>query len=196
MRPFLAFMFAMFMANSVFADPYSAAIQQARRVANQETEANRRLMNNSPPATPPQNSPNQPANPVLQATLQNIQNLQSDFATLARLTNAAAVTVEKQGLTNDLATAAQGAKPSSQSLSKLADDLVTVIVGNTKLRAQHLKLAQYLHAIANSSHLSEAQRQMIFSETQHILVAGGTAPDDVANVVNDIKAISSETRQE
>jgi hypothetical protein len=194
MKPFLTLACALFAANSLFADPYSAAIQQAKRVANQETEANRQLMNNPPPATPAQTNPNQPSDPVLQATLENIQNLQNDFATLSKLTNAAAITTEKVGLTNDLASAALGAKPSQPSLAKLGDDLAAVILGNQKLRPQHPRLAQYVHASFNGSKLTPAQQQMIFSDVQKILVAGGTAPEDATNVVNDIKTIASETK--
>ncbi len=135
MKPFLILACAVFAANSLPADPYSAAIQQAKRVANQETAANRQLMNNPPPATPVQAAPAQPPDPELQATLLNIQHLQGDFDTFARLTNAAAITTEIQGLTNDLATAALGTKPSQPSLAKLGDDLAAVLVGNRKLRA-------------------------------------------------------------
>jgi hypothetical protein len=194
MKPFLTLACALFAANSLLADPYSAAIQQAKRVANQETDANRQLMNNPPPATPAQTTPDQPPDPVLQATLQNIQNLQNDFATLSKLTNAAAITTEKVGLTNDLASAALGTKPSQPSLARLGDDLAAVIVGNEKLRPQHSKLAQYVHASFNGSKLTPAQQQMIFSDVQKILVTGGTAPDDATNVVNDIKTVASETK--
>jgi hypothetical protein len=194
MKPFLTLACAMFAANSLLADPYSAAIQQAKRVANQETDANRQLMNNPPPATPTQANPAQPPDPVLQATLENIQHLQGDFDTLSKLTNAAAITTEKQGLTNDLATAALGTKPSQPSLAKLGDDLAAVIVGNEKLRPQHPKLAQMSHAIFNGAHLTPAQQQMIFTEVQKILTGGGVSPDDATNVVNDFRAIASETK--
>ncbi len=194
MKPFLTLACALCLAPSLFADPYSAAIQQAKRVSNQETAANQRLMENSPAATPVQTNPAQPSDPVLQATLQNIQNLQNDFATLSKLTNAAAITTETQGLTNDLASAALGTKPSQPSLAKLGDDLAAALVGNEKLRPQHPKLAQYIHASFNGSKLAPAQQQMIFSDVRKILIAGGTAPDDATNVVNDIKTIASETK--
>ncbi|HEX5397824.1 MAG TPA: hypothetical protein VFY06_02110, partial [Verrucomicrobiae bacterium] len=192
MKAFIALTCVLFVARSLLADPYSVAIQQAKRVANQETEANRRLMNNPAPATPPQNNPNQPTNPELKATLENIQNLQKDLSSLGGLAGTSAITTEKQGLTNDLATAALNTKPSPESLSKLADDLANVIVGNAKLRPQYPKLGQYLHAIFNSAQLTEAQRQMIFTEVQKILTGGGVSPDNATTVVNDLKTISNE----
>lgn len=195
MKPFIPVACVLFLAHAAVADPYSSAIQQAKRVANQETAANQRLLNNEQPvATPAQANPAQPVDPVLQATLQNIQNLQNDFSALASLTNTVSIQNEKQGLTNDLATAAFGNKPSQPSLAKLGDDLAAVIVGNEKLRPQHLKLAQSFHAIFNSAHLSPAQQQAIFSDVQRILVGGGVTADDAANVVNDIKTIASETK--
>ena len=195
MKPFIALTcYALFAAQSLLAGPYSVAIQQAKRVANQETEANRRLMSNPPAPTTPQNNPNQTISPELKATLDNIQNLQNDFATLGKLAGTTTVTTEQQGLTNDLAAAAVGAKPSEPSLSKLADDLAKVLAGNEKLRPQYPKLAQYIHAIFNSAQLTETQRQMIFTEIQKLLTGGGVSPDDATTVVNDIKAISDETK--
>ena len=193
MKPFIALAGALLVANSVLADPYSAAIQQAKRVSAQETAANQKLMEN-PPAAAPQSAPNQQDNPVLQATLKNIENLRADFVTLAGLTNAASIAAEKQGLTNDLATAAQAAKPPAQSISKLADDLAAVIAGNPKLRPQHHTLAQYVHAAFNGSQLSLAQQQMIFGGIQKMLANGGATLNDATNVVNDVKTIVSQTK--
>ena len=193
MKLFIALTCALFMANSILADPYSAAIQQAKRVSAQETAANQRLMDNPPPAAPPQNNP-PPADPALQATLQNIGSLRTDFAAIGNANAASSLTVLKQSLTNDLAIAAQGAKPQPASISKLADDLTTAIAGKEKLRAPQQKLAQFVHAIFNSAHLTTAQQQMIFSGVQKILTDGGASPDEATNVVNDIKTIASETK--
>jgi hypothetical protein len=193
MKPFIALTCALFMANSILADPYSAAIRQAKNVSAQETAANRQLLDNPPPA-PPQNNPNQPPDPALQATLQNIESLRNDFAAIGNAAAATSLTVQKQTLTNDLAIAAQGAKPQPASISKLADDLITAIAGKEKLRTAQPKLAQYTHAIFNSAHLTAAQQQMIFGGVQKILTDGGASPDETTNVVNDIKTIASETK--
>ena len=194
MKSLTALACALFMANSVLADPYSAAIQQAKRVSAQETAANQRLMDNQPPATPPQNNPNAPANPALQATLQNIADLRNDFSAIGNPAANPSLTVQKQTLTNDLAIAAQGVKPQAASISKLADDLMTAISGKQKLRAPQPKLAQFTHAIFNSAHLTPAQQQMFFTGVQKILTDGGASADETANVVNDLKTIASETK--
>jgi hypothetical protein len=194
MKLFIALTCALFMAKGVPADPYSAAIRQAQNVSAKETAANRQLLDNPPPpAAPPQNNP-PPTDPALQATLRNIESLRTDFAAIGNADAASSLTVHKQLLTNDLAIAAQGAKPQPASISKLADDLITAISGKEKLRTPQPKLAQYIHAIFNSAHLTTAQQQMIFTGVQKILTDGGSSPDETANVVNDIKTIASETR--
>ena len=194
MKPFIALTCAWFMANSVLADPYTAAIQQAKNVSARETAANQQLMDNPPPAAPPQNNPQPPADPVLLATQQNIENLRNDFAAIGNPAAANSLDARIQSLTNNLAIAAQGAKPQPASISKLAGDLATAIAGKEKLRAPPPKLAQFVHAIFNSAHLTTAQQQMIFTGVQNILTVGGAEPDEAANVVNDLKEIASETK--
>ena len=182
------------LANSALADPYSAAMRQARDVSAKVTRAEQ----GNPPATspqpaaPPQTRP-QP-DPALEATLRNIAGLRADLAALGNLTGTNSANPQKQLLLNDLTTAAQAAKPSPATVSRLADDLAAATAGKVKTDATHQKLAQDVHAIFNSSHLSPAQQQMIFDDVQKILRSGGASPDDATNVVNDIKKIATETR--
>jgi hypothetical protein len=192
MKPLIAFTCALFVANSLLADVnYSIAIRQAKNASANETAANQRLMDNPPP----QNNPNPPpTDPALQATLQNIESLRADFAAIGNAATNASLTALKQSLTNDLAIAAQGAKPQPASISKLADDLTTAIAGKAKFRAPQPKLAQYVHAIFNSAHLTATQQQMIFNGVKNILTDGGVSLDDAAIVVNDIQTIAGETK--
>ncbi len=174
---------ALFVAGFAFADVYSIAKQQARNVANAESA---KQGGYSPPSSsPPPNNP--PPNPALQATLQNIAALRADFENLE------ASPTNPPPLNNDLATAAQGAKPSAATIARLAGDLTTAIAGNQKLHAQQQKLAQYVHAIFNSSHLSAAQQEMICDSVQKILSDGGVPDYDAANVVKDLKKIAAAT---
>jgi len=194
MKTFIAFYCALCVTGSVLADPYSAAMRQAKDVSAKVTRADQ---GNQPstapsPAAPPQ--PGQQLDPVLAATLQNIASLRADFTALSKLTPTNSTQTQKQLLLNDLATAAQGTKPSPASISKLADDLVTATAGKAKADTAQQKLAQYVHAIFNSSYLSPAQQQMIFDNVQKILQSGGASPDDATNVVNDIKTIATETK--
>lgn len=188
MKTFIAFICTWFAATAMLADPNSAAMKQARKVANSEGKAQQAIEPSTPPppTPPPQNNPR--PDPALEATLRNITGLQRDFATLnSNPTN-------KQPLINDLTAAAQGSKPSPKSVTKLADDLAAAISGKEKLHTQHRKLAQYIHAIFNSSHLAPAQQQMVFDGVQSILHDGEVSADDTAKVIGDIKAIAAETQ--
>jgi hypothetical protein len=193
-KTFIAFSCALCMANGVLADPYSAAMRQARDVSGKVTRAEQ----GSPPATvpsptvPPQASPQ--SDPALAATLRNIANLRADFAALGNLAVADSAVTPRQLLMNDLATAAQGAKPSPASISRLADALAKAAAGKVKVEATQQKLAQDVHAIFNSSHLSPAQQHMLIDSVQKTLQSSGAVPEDATNVVNDIKVIAAETK--
>ena len=194
MKAFIGLSCAVGVAGSLLAGPNEAAMRQARDVSAKVTSAEQ----GNPPATaparpaPPQANP-QP-DPVLAATLRNIANLRADFSALGNLTGTNSADTQKQLLLNDLATAAQGPKPSPASISRLADDLVSATAGKVKAEAAQQKLAQDIHAIFNSSHLSPAQQQTIFDSARKTLQSGGAAPEAATNVVDDIKTIAQETR--
>jgi hypothetical protein len=126
--------------------------------------------------------------PALQATLRNINNLRVDFEDFAsNPTN----TLPLQADLND---AAQGTKPAKTAVAQLAQDLAAVIAGHKSLHPKHPKLAQYVHAIFNSSHLTTAQQQMILDNVQKILSDGAVPADDATKVISDLKTIATETQ--
>src|SRR5476651_407985 len=181
MKTPVAFLCVLFVAGAASAQQgaFNIVKQQAKNAAGTETPT-------APPATQPPAS--QPPNPALAATLQNIVNLNYDFGKFnSNPTNT-------RPLIKDLTVAAQGAQAKSESVAALAGHLAAVLAGNKKLAAQEQKLAQNVHAIFNSSHLSDAQQQMICDSVQKILSDGGVSSADVANVINDLKTIASETK--
>jgi len=190
MKTFIAFSCALCLANNIVAGPNEAALRQAREVSAKVTQAEQ----GNPPATTPAHPAPAQTDPVLAATLRNIANLHTDFAALGNLADTNSADTQKQLLQNDLALAAQGTKPSSASVAKLADDLAKATTGKVKADATHQKLAQNLHAIFNSSHLSPSQQQMIFDDTRKLLQSSGVALEDATNVVNDIQQIAAETK--
>ncbi len=161
------------------------AKQQAKNVANNENA----VEGGTQPAAPPQyNPPPAQPDPALQATLRNINNLRVDFEDLdVNQTNTLP-------LIKDLTEAAQSTKPSPASVTRLAQDLAPVVAGNKQLHAQHQKLAQYVHAMFNGSHLSPAQQQTVLDAVKKILTDGGVPADDVAKVISDLKTIGTETK--
>jgi hypothetical protein len=199
MKTFIALGCALFVAQVVLADPYSAAMRQARNVAAKSSAAANQTDDTPSPAPPSQSpaAPSQnvpPPNPALQATMENIAGLRADLAALGGAPDTNLTTAQKLPLLNDLAAAAQGTKPTQKSLSQLGDDLAAAIAGKEKLRAPQPRLAQYVHAAFNGAHLTAAQEKMIFDDVQKILNTGGVSPEDATNVVNDLKTIAAETK--
>jgi hypothetical protein len=183
MKTLLAFSCALLVAGSASAQgAFNIAKQQAKGAAGAASGG----QPSAPPATPAPPSP-QP-NPALEATLQNIVNLRFDFEKFdSNPTNTLP-------LIKDLTAAAQGAQAKPASIAALAGHLAAAIAGNKKLVAQEQKLAQNVHAIFNTAHLSAAQQQTVFDSVQKILSGGGVPSDDVANVINDLKTIAAETK--
>ena len=193
MKKFVAFACAGCVAGGVLAGPNEAALRQDRGVSARVTQAEQ---GNPPPAARPPAATqpvNPQSNPALAATPRNIADLRADFAALGSLTGTNSAT-QKQLLMNDLATAAQGPKPTPASVSKRADDLAAATTGKVKTEAAHQTLAQNIHAIFNSSQLSPAQQRMIFDSTRKTLETGGVTAEAATNVVNDIQTIARETK--
>jgi len=165
--------------------------ERARNLANQNNGANQNTAAR-PPATPatapaaPAATP--PSNPALTATLQNVADLQSNLSQLE--TNAAV----KTQLIANLNAAAADRKPSTNSISKLADDLAAALAGRKLPQDQQKKLAQYCHAIANGSHLSPMQQQTVFGEMQKILQTAQVPTADATKIITDMKTIVRESQ--
>ena len=178
------------------ADPYTIAIQQAQRVSNQNAAEQQRIQQAAGSAsTAAPGMPNPPpANPALQATLQNISSLQADIIALNADADGQVVVDQKIALLNDLSTAAQGSKPSPDSVKALVKDLMTALTGKKIPAAQQTRLAQQLHATFNSSHLTDAQRAAIFAAVQKTLTDAGVSLDAATDVVTDLKKVADETK--
>ncbi len=178
---------------------YYRAIQQAKRDSAQNAAEQQRIQQAANgPAAPmpaaPAPAPAAPMDPALQATLANVASLQTDFAGLVNVADKPDVT-QKAALMNHLTEAAQGAKKASaDSVKKLSDDLLLAVTGKKKFTApQQTRLAQYVHALFNSSHLSPAQQQALLANVKQLLNDGGAALDDTVNVVTDLKAVVTDT---
>jgi hypothetical protein len=202
MKTFLPLLLGLWTAQAVTADPYSMAIQQARRDSNQNN-AEQRAINSagadssSPaPAAAPAPAPaaSAPPNPALQATLQNISNLGADIAAFSISTNAAAEPARKASLLTDLNAAAASSKPNQDAVQKLADDLVNATGGKQKLIAQQTRLGRDIHAIFNSSHLTTSQQFSIVDDVQKILIENEVASEEASKVLDDLKVIEAETK--
>lgn len=185
---------ALVAANAAFADIYSSSINSAKNVAQQapqsETQQAAAVQATQPPAVQP--APASP-NPQLEATLQNISNLRTDLDNLGKLTPTNSPVPVKSSLLTNLFIAAQSVKPAEQTTTKLVDHLTDAIAGRDTMIQQHTKLAQDIHALFNSSHLTAEQQQTLLDEVQGILQTGGVTTDVALSIVGDLKAIAAET---
>ena len=156
MKTSIAFLCVLLVAGSAFAQQgaFNIAKQQAKGAAGTPSGGGQPA--SRPAATPPPAS--QQPNPALEATLQNIVNLRYDFEKFdSNPTNTLP-------LIKDLTAAAQGAQAKPASVSQLAGHLAAAIAGNKKLQAQEQRLAQNIHAIFNSAHLSATQQQSVLRQ--------------------------------
>jgi hypothetical protein len=194
MKISVALFCALLVAGSVSADPYSMAIQQAKRASDQNNAEQQQIQNQDGTSGSTRSGSGQAAaaNPALAATLQNITNLQGDFVMVINANGDKAD--QKIALMNDFSSASQGAKASANSVKELAKDLMTAMAGNKKLEAQQLKLAREIHAVFNSSHLTAARQQTVFDDVQKTLTDAGVSMDAAIDVVTDLKTIAAETQ--
>lgn len=166
---------------------YNHILNQARNAGS--TPANNGLP--SPPAVPSQ----PPENPALAATQQNIANLANDLASLVNADPAHLDDALKLPLLNDLAAAAQGTKPSKESLQKIADALATALAGHAKLgEPQRALLGRWLHALANSSHLTPAQKTLLTTSTHKMLTQVGVPADTTDAVMAALQDLATQTQ--
>ena len=174
-------------AGSAFADPYMMARQQAVRAADQNNAEQARIQKAAA-------EPAAPMDPALQATLQNIGDLQGNFAAYIN-SDGQPDPAQKNSLLNNLSQAAQGKKASSGSVKKLATELMPALSMRKKITvAQQKKLAVDVHALFNSSHLSAAQQKAMIDDVQKNLTDAGVGQSDVDGVVSDLKLIVDETK--
>jgi hypothetical protein len=194
MKTSAAFFGILLVASSVLADPYSMAMQQAKRTSAQNNAEQQRLSNASGGASASAAAPSAPAvNPALQATLSNITSLQGDLKTIG--SSATPDASAKVSLLNDLTSAAQGTKASSDSIKKLADDLTTAVSGKNQIpAAKQTQVARAIHAMFNSAHLTDAQQQALLDNVQKTLTDSGVSQDSTAGIVTDLKAIAAQTK--
>jgi hypothetical protein len=171
---------------SVFADPYVIAKQRARQTAEQNNNEQRKIQQAAADASP--------ADPALQATLQNIGDLQVNFATFIN-SDSQPDGAQKASLLNNLTQAAQGTKAATADVKKLAADLTPVLAGRKKITgAQQKKLAVVVHAFFNSSHLSATQQKTMLDDIQKILTDAGVGADDASGIITDLKKIADDTK--
>lgn len=172
---------------------FNISKERARRANEANNAEQQRIANAAADPSHPNNAaaPAAPGDPVREATLKNIADLQADFTAFSSSTNTPVDATQKAALLNDLSAAALGKKPVSASVRKLAGDLIAATGGVKNPATQ--KLARNVHALFNASHLTAAQQTLLLDETKKILTAAGAAAA-ADNVIEDLKGIAEETK--
>jgi hypothetical protein len=193
MKTSVALICSLFAASLAAADPYSIAIQQAKRASDANAAEQQRIQQQSGGATQPSAPAQAPADPLLAATIQNVSGLQADIASLNAVTGKP-TTDQKIALLNDLSSASQTTKASSDSVKALTKDLMTALAGKKIPASQQTKFARQIHALFNSSHLTAAQQQTILDDVQKTLTDAGVSLDATTDVITDLKKVALETK--
>ena len=150
----------------------------------------------NPPAVPAPAPPAQPATsptprPTLSAAAQqNIDRLQTDLAAL----NGGSAEQKAQFATNLMSVTLTDAKPSAESLTKLATDLSQALSDKTLSSANRLRLARDLNAIINCTALGPETIRSVTADAQAVLKASGVAGNDATTVAEDLKAVAKEVK--
>lgn len=193
---------ALLVAGVAHADPYNIIKQQAHRASDANTAEQQRIQNASggpaqsgAAASAAPGASTTPMSPELQATLNNINSLQANFTAFSSSASEKPDPAQKVSLLNNLSQAASGKKAPSEAIKKLADDLMVAVSGKKKFAAApQKKLAAEVHALFNSSHLTDVQLKTMFDDVQKILTEAGATLDDAVNVVTDLKKIAEATK--
>ena len=137
----------------------------------------------------------QPANavPLPEAQQQNITRLQADLAALVTKTQVTPGLAQQ--FQKDLIAAVQGpSKPGRESISRLADDLITALTDRKLSAVQQARLAKALHVLLNSAY-SPAEALAHANDALAILKAISAGQGEVQAVANDLKAIAAELQR-
>ncbi|HTB83001.1 MAG TPA: hypothetical protein VK742_05045 [Candidatus Sulfotelmatobacter sp.] len=195
-RQIFVLLAAVFVAGGASAQ-YFQAEQQAKRASQQNDAEQQRIANASGNGSAGQSSQpvpgTPPADPILQATLNNIASLQADLAAFVGTDKPDPA--QKNSLLGDMSQAAQGKKATTDSAKELAKDLQTALTGKKSLAAaQQKQLAAFIHASFNGSHLTDAQSDKITGTAQKILTDAGVSTDAAVDIVTDMKKVIADTK--
>ena len=184
---------ATLVAGSVFAGPDVIIKQRAKEIRDQN---NVRQGVTSPgqaasPSQPSAPSASSAPSPVLQ---QGLAKLRADLA--AFKPNSPVTPQQKLQLKNDLLASAQGAgKPSSATISVLADSLSAAFTQSAFPDKDRDRLVSRLAAVLNPANIQSAQMDAIYADVQAIFQANGLTRKDAVKIVDQVKAVGAETRK-
>jgi len=175
-------------AASVYADPGVIILQRAKELSNQ----NNVRQGVAPPteAAQPAVTPTAPAGPTLSPVL-----LRFNTEIAAIRADAQVTPDQNQKLAQDLVLAAQGAKPSFASASKLAADVAAAFSEKPLSATSRARFVQELDAVLNPNKYPQAKLDGIIRDVQAIFQENGLARMKAVAIANEVKAIATEIQK-
>ena len=183
---------ATLVASSLFADPIIVE-QRARELRNQNN-VRQGVTSPSQPAQPAQPATT-PATSASPTPIQlSIAKLRADLTGLKA--NSPATAAQKQQIAKDLMAVAQGAsKPSPSTAADLANSLAAAFADKPLADKDCGRLLSDLAAVLNPAKIQASQMQAIYADIQAIFQANGMARKDAVKLVDQVKAVGTETQK-
>jgi hypothetical protein len=194
----VAILLAAVFATDAMASAQGALIKKKAKDLSNQNSVNQGVTPPTParPTAPsaPATVPASPNAPKISASRQ--QNINQLLADLKAIKSKSVTPEQKQQLKKDLLAAAEGAKkPSSDSVTKLANNLSAVWADQKLSPQEQTFLATDLNTVLNSANMSAAESQGVLNRAQTILKYSGISKDDGQKIVNDLKAIAAELQK-
>jgi hypothetical protein len=189
MKTFFAILFStLLIVPCAYPDPAVIIRERAKELSNQ----NNVRQGVAPPTQPamPAATPTAPAGPTLSPA---ILRFNTDIATIQA--DAQVTPEQKQKLAQELIAAAQGAKPSLASASKLAADLSAAFAEKPLSATSRARFVQELDAVLNPGKYPQAKLDGIIRDVQAIFQENGLARTKAVAIADDVKAIAAEIQK-
>jgi hypothetical protein len=103
--------------------------------------------------------------------------------------------VREQFASGLMEAAASDVRPSSQTVSRLVNDLALATSTLTLPGPQQFRLIRNLNLLMNASQLNESQSQFLLGDTIAVLQSAGIHPSDVQLITTDLNALVAELQQ-
>jgi hypothetical protein len=148
----------------------------------------------APPSTPAQ--PAAPSTTTASPTpvQQSLGKVRADLTAIQP--NSQVTAQQKQQLAKDLLATAQGAnKPSSATVTALAEELSAALAQKPLPEKDRNRLLTDLAAVLNPGNIQPAQMQAIYGDIQAIFQVNGMARKDALKITDAVKAVAAETRR-
>jgi hypothetical protein len=148
----------------------------------------------SQPAQPAQPAPTPATSAAPTPIQQSIAKLRSELTGIK--VNSPVTAEQKQRVARDLMAVAQGAsKPSQATATDLANSLAAAFAEKPLADKDCSRLMSDLAAVLNPAKIQPATMQAIYADIQAIFQSNGMARKDAVKLVDQVKAVGTETQK-